>query len=175
MNHGFLFLTSRYRPKRTTFSVVPDGHLILCVSCDRSFQLVSNLRLLIVTEKNRLGQALRANSFNKVRHNGITKECIIRCNIFEYIQQTVDSVDGPNDRNQTLFGVNFVFDSFGNLISRWGPDCCMRIFEVKLRLAFCYNMIKLISSLARQNFEQFRRKYNPFGFLIAIESVRSQA
>jgi hypothetical protein len=31
---------------------------------------------------------------NKIRHNGITKECSMLCNTFGYIQQTVDSVDG---------------------------------------------------------------------------------
>jgi hypothetical protein len=142
------------------------------VSCHRSCQLVSNLRLLIVIEQNLLRKALRANSFNKIRQNRITKECmIIISNTFECIQQTLNSVDELNDRNHTLFGVNLLFDSFWNLISRWGPDCCMRILEANPRLASCYNMIKLVPSLARQNFEQFRRKCNLFDFLIAVASM----
>jgi hypothetical protein len=56
-----------------------------------------------------------------------------------------------------------------------GLDCCMRIFELQSRSVACYNMIKLILSLVRQNFEQFRRKCNPFGSLIAVENVRNSA
>jgi hypothetical protein len=61
-----------------------------------------------------------------------------------------------------------------DLISRWDPDCCIQIFEITPRLVVCYHMIKLVLSLARQNFEQFGTKCNPFGFLIVVKSMRTQ-
>jgi hypothetical protein len=54
-----------------------------------------------------LSPAICTDIFNRIRHNRITKEYTIIYNTFEYIEQTVDSVDRPNDRNQTLFGLNF--------------------------------------------------------------------
>jgi hypothetical protein len=122
-----------------------------------------------------LSPVMCSDAFNKISYNGITKEFILICKTFEYIQQIVDFVDGPNDRNQTLSGVNFLFDYFWNIISRWDPDCCMPILEIKSRLIACYSMIKLILSLIRQNFQQFRRKCNSFDCSIAIESVRNLA
>jgi hypothetical protein len=58
-----------------------------------------------------------AEIFNQAKHNVITEEYTIICNAFEYIEQTVNSVDRPNDRNQALCGVDLLFDSFWNLIS----------------------------------------------------------
>jgi hypothetical protein len=93
------------------------------------------------------------------------QKCTIICNIFGYIQQTVDSVDGPNNQNQTLFDVNCLLDwLFLKFHLAMDPGYCMKIFEMKSRLVVCYHRIKLVLSLARQNFEQFRRMCNPFGF-----------
>jgi hypothetical protein len=53
---------------------------------------------------------------NQIRHNDITEECTIIDSPFGYIGQIADSVDWPNNRNQTLFHVNILFDSSWNLI-----------------------------------------------------------
>jgi hypothetical protein len=118
--------------------------------------------------------AICVDTFNKINHNGIIKQCTIICNTFKYIQQTMDSVDWPNDRNQTLFSVNSLFDCFWNLISRWSSDRCMQIFEMKPWIVACYNMIKLIPSLVRQNFEKFRRKCNPFDCWLLSKVCRTK-
>jgi hypothetical protein len=51
------------------------------------------------------------------------------------------------------FRCSFVFDYFWNLISRWVSASCMRVFEIKLLRVVCYDTIKFVSSLARQNLE----------------------
>jgi hypothetical protein len=59
--------------------------------------------------------------FKQIRYNDITEECTIICSPFGDIEQTVDSVDRPNNRNWAFFRVNSLFDFFLELHFWTGP------------------------------------------------------
>jgi hypothetical protein len=53
--------------------------------------------------------------------DNIEKERGIVCSPFGKVTEAVDPINGPKNRKQALFDVNFLSDSFWYFISRLGP------------------------------------------------------
>jgi hypothetical protein len=54
---------------------------------------------------------------NQIRDNNIAKERGIVCGSFENVDEAMDPSDGPKNRKQALFCINFLCDPFWHFIS----------------------------------------------------------
>jgi hypothetical protein len=75
----------------------------------------------------RLHMSLRPNISNQIGYNSVSEErCAVHCP-FGHIEETVDPVGRPKDRN--TFRVNFLFDALRKLIKRRHSDRITRVTE----------------------------------------------
>jgi hypothetical protein len=89
-----------------------------------------------------------------------------------HVEQTVDSVHGPIDRNRVLLSANFLFDSFRNLIVERSLYSFVWISEIEPGFNPCWRVSKVILFIFHRQFKQSMRKSHSFGSLIAVQRVR---
>jgi hypothetical protein len=76
--------------------------------------------------------------------NIMTEEVCIICYTFRHVNQTLDSVHGTKDGNQTLFRINFLFSFFKNYISGLCSQWIAWIIHKEPRLFAGDNMLKFL-------------------------------
>jgi hypothetical protein len=72
--------------------------------------------------------------FHQIRNNGFDKESCLIFHAFRNIQQTFDPSVTPNNRNEALFGLNFMLQNFGHVLWICGPA---RIMKIVKKTSFC--------------------------------------
>jgi hypothetical protein len=77
--------------------------------------------------------------FHQIRNNRFDKEGCIIFHAFRNRQQTFDPCATPNNRNEALFGLNFLLRNFRHVMWICGPARMMKIFK-KNQLSSPVNM-----------------------------------